>query len=399
VAAERPALGETHPRDDVERDDVNPPPIPLQLAQRPPRPLKPPHGTLTHITGQTWVEDPDTFDGINGMTAANGPAREARFDGINGMTAASDGSLFVSDSRNNVIRKISNGVVSTLAGSGDEGNQDGVWDVAQFCDNCGVTLDEQGRLLVASEYIRAVVPNGDTTTLAHFRYAPDLLEHSTNHIVAAPDGSIFVSDVHAILKISTDGTHTTIAGDRDWDGFVDGSGNVARFNDIQGMAITASGMLVVCDMKNDRLRSVDPNNGHVATIDLHIPHPVGVSCSSDGTLYVVASRSCLLYEINRSHVKKTFRHSLLPYGLHLSCVHLDEPNGLVYMSTEQQIFTVSVLSLGERRAAHIFPLVRTWALVQQDRAHPCTGNAHAVLSRLMRFRVVGVLALVLRFAY
>ena len=63
-------------------------------------------------------------------------------------------------------------------------------------------------------------------------------------------------------------------------------------------------------------------------------------------------------------------------------------------------YATSVLSFGERRAVRIFPLVRTWALVQQNRASPSNANAHAaVWSRVMRLRVVGVLALVLRFAY
>ena len=422
VTAERPALGETHPRDDVERDNVNPPPIPLQLAQRPPRTLvvKPPHGTLTHIAGESEEESDEESDHVVARVRPfkNGPARKAQFYGINGMVAASDGSLFVSDFGNNMIRKLHKGVVSTFAGRfGEAGHQDGDSGVAQFSNNRGVTLDKHGRLLVASEHIRAVAPNGHTTTLAHNyvcmagggtlpHYAHDaliMIQNDftyTNHVVAAPDGSIFVSHWLSILKISTDGTQTIIAGDDADPGFVDGSGNVARFDGIQGMAFTASGTLVVCDKLNNRLRRVDPNNGRVATIDLHIPRPYGVSCSSDGTLYVVASFG--LYEINRNNEIMLFRLRFelpsLPNNS-LKCCHLDEPNGLVYMATRHKIFTISVLSFGERRAARIFPLVRTWALVQLNRANPSTAKAHAVLSRLMRLRVVGVLALVLRFAY
>ena len=64
--------------------------------------------------------------------------------------------------------------------------------------------------------------------------------------------------------------------------------------------------------------------------------------------------------------------------------------------------------MGERRAARIFPLVPLWALTQRDRAPilPATGiisadeaNTRAVLSHLMRLRVVGVFGLVLPFAF
>ena len=88
--------------------------------------------------------------------------------------------------------------------------------------------------------------------------------------------------------------------------------------------------------------------------------------------------------------------------------HLDEPNGLLYVSTRRQAFTVSVQTVGERRAARIFPLVSLWRLTQRDRATivPATGimgtdeaNTRSVLSRLMRLRVVGVFGLVLRFAF
>ena len=89
------------------------------------------------------------------------------------------------------------------------------------------------------------------------------------------------------------------------------------------------------------------------------------------------------------------------------CCHLDEPNGLLFVNTDKKIFTISVPTAGERRAAHIFPLVSLWALTQRDRAGvmPATGaigvdeaNMRAVLSRLMRVRASGVVGLVLRFA-
>ena len=91
----------------------------------------------------------------------------------------------------------------------------------------------------------------------------------------------------------------------------------------------------------------------------------------------------------------------------LSCC-LDEPNGLRYVTTDKEIHAASVHTAGEKCAARIFPLVRVWALAQPDRAAitPAPGiiaigevNMRAMLPSLMRIRVVGVLGLVLRFAF
>jgi hypothetical protein len=417
VAAERPALGETHPRDDVERDDVerdvNPPPTPLQLAQRPP---KPPHGTLTHIAGETF--------GVNfTCDYRDGPVTEARFCNIDSIVSASDGSVFVSESTgvavegilNHRVRKINNGVVSTVhVHSSDVAHLD-------YCH--GVYFDNQGRLLVVSgnysgdEFdfrIQAVAPNGRTTTVLK-------LPHDPLYVLPAPDGSIFYSaEGLSIRKISTDGIMTMIAGGDNAQGWVDGPGNNARFTDIQGMAFTASGTLVVCDRRNNRLRRVDPNNGQVTTIDLEIDCPRDISCSLDGTLYVLARDG--VYEIGINNDTAFFRaklaHSSETNGT-IICCHLDEPNGHLYIGTDRptirsyilrpsRIFTISVSTVRERCATHIFPLARIWALVQAGRADitPSEGvisvreaNAHEALSRVMHLRVVGVLALVLRFAF
>ena len=329
LVAERPAVGETHPRDE-------PPPLPrLQPVQRPPCALvvRPPHGKVTHVAGEE-------YDHIGGEEYCHrdGPALAARFLCIGGIVSASDGKLYVSDSFNHRIRKLHDGVVSTFTGTGEEGFQEGDSDIAQFSYCRGAALHNQGRLLVVSgQHIRAIAPNGRTTTLARLRHTP-------NHVFAAPDGSIFVSEESSIRNISTDGIVTMIT-------MID-----TRFDDLQGMALAASGTLIVCDVLNNRLRRVNPNNGHVTTIDPVIVHPYGVSCSSDGTLYV-ASRGGL-YEINNNEVSQ-----LAPNLGPVLCCHLDEPNGLIYIGTETKIFTISVPSFGERRATRIFPLVRIWALV------------------------------------
>ena len=411
VVAERPAVGDTHPR-----DEPPPPPVPAQHPvdlQRMSIPPRPPHGTITHIAGEEYDEEEEEEE-----TFRDGPALSARFGNIGGVAAA-DGVVYISDRSNNRIRKLYDGVVSTLAGTAEFGFQNGDSDVAQF-NNCrGVALDSQGSLLVAdceNNRIRAVTMDGATTTLAgtggYSQEDGPVAAASfscPNGVLGTPDGSIYVADDHSIRKISTDGVVTTIAGSYE-EGFVDGLGEGACFDCPMSMTLSVDGTLIVCDLGNSRLRRVDPSNGCVTTIEHPFESPRDVTSSSDGTLYVAASDG--LYEIRNGDVSLLAQPFAHDHDRPLCC-HLDEPNGLLYSTTASEVFAVSVLTAAERRAARVFPLISLWALAQRDRAGiaPAAGNAkegehgeeavrvRGVLSRLMRVRVVGVLGLVLRFAF
>ena len=409
IVVGRPAVGKTHPRDEPPQP-LLPPPQQVHPARvlvlRPP-----PHGTVTHIAGEAYAfGDEGRF--------RDGCALTARFRTIGGIVAT-DGVLYISDSYNHRIRKLHAGVVSTLAGTGVRGFQDGDSDVAEFDCCSSVALDSQGCLLVAdsdNHRIRAVAMDGSTTTLAgtDMQHADDGPRATAsfmypNGVLVAPDGSVYVAEFHSIRKISTNGIITRIAGSCEEEGFADGRAGEARFNAPMGMALTAGGSLVVCDMHNHRLRRVDPTDGYVTTIDHAFRCPRSVAHSSDGTLYVAAHDG--LHEIRSTDgaVSRLATSCGLGDSRPMSC-HLDESNRLLYVSTMQGIFTVTVPTAGERRADRIFPLVSLWALTQRDRADvaPATGGASVneenmrqreVFSRIMRLRVVGVLGLVLRFAF
>ena len=154
---------------------------------------------------------------------------------------------------------------------------------------------------------------------------------------------------------------------------------------------------------------MDPSHGHATTIEHPFDDPYYVAHSSDGTLYVAAdgglheicSADGVAFRLAPNAELGRTNHSLM------SC-HLDEPNRLLYVSTKQRLYAVSVLTAGKRRSARIFPVVQIWALTQRGRAEIAPAaeiidaketNMRAVLSGIMRLRVVGVLGLVLRFAF
>jgi sugar lactone lactonase YvrE len=145
----------------------------------------------------------------------DGPALTARFGNIGGIVAAG-GTLYISDQAKHRIRKLHDGIVSTLAGTGEGGFRDGDSDVVQFHFCFGIALDSQGRLLVAyfeNHRIRIVTMDGATASLRHRNHEDwPVVLRNPRCVVAAPDGSIYAADWSSIRKISTDGIVTTTAG-------------------------------------------------------------------------------------------------------------------------------------------------------------------------------------------
>merc|ERR1711924_43778 len=108
---------------------------------------RPPLGTATLIAGQ------------DRMGFEDGPALSARFRYPMGMVKTGDGALVIVDFGNDRIRRLKNGVMTTLAGGDESGLQDGPGAEARFRWPRGIALDEQGRLLVRTATIIAFEPS------------------------------------------------------------------------------------------------------------------------------------------------------------------------------------------------------------------------------------------------
>ncbi|MEB3196230.1 MAG: NHL repeat-containing protein [Candidatus Sericytochromatia bacterium] len=196
---------------------------------------------------------------------ADGPGLIAKFDAPVGLSVAPDGTVFVADSLNNRIRKISpQGIVSTLAGS-QEGYLDGPGTMAQFYSPFDLVWRPDGGLIVADTYndrLRAIAPDGTVTSLTRgemgLRDGPIAQAQFAlpNGLALAPDGSLYISDVgnDRIRVISADGLVSTLAGSLM--GFADGQGSAARFNTPSGLALGPDGSLYVVDLDNHRIRLI-----------------------------------------------------------------------------------------------------------------------------------------------
>ena len=252
-----------------------------------------------------------TFAGSGSMAYADGIGNAASFSNLMGLATDSTGNIYVADSRNNAIRKITlQGVVTTLAGSGTVGCADGQGKLASFFSPAGVAADKKGNVYVADTHnslIRKITPAGLVTTLAgrrpdHPTPAGDTSVRFDNPTGIAVDasGNVYFADWanNKIRKISPAGAVTTLAG-TGIPGLKDGAGDTATFYLPWGLAVDSANNLYVADSYNNAIRKISPT-GFVTTIAgkkakgaangvgkaASFFHPTGIAVNALGSIFV-----------------------------------------------------------------------------------------------------------------
>lgn len=226
-----------------------------------------------------------TFAGsTTGNTDATGIA--AQFNTISAIAIDSADNIYVSDYGNYSIRKITpQGVVTTLAG-GTSGNTDGQGTAARFAKPWGIVIDKTNNLYVTdsdNHNIRKITPSGQVTTIAggvqgyadgnglsaQFYIPRDIVIDSKNNLYVAD------SINNSIRKISTNGDVTTFAGSTTA-GSTDGIGSSAAFFVPYSLCIDSKDSLYVGDLLNFSVRKIT-SSGKVSTIA-----GAGVNAYKDG---------------------------------------------------------------------------------------------------------------------
>jgi sugar lactone lactonase YvrE len=181
---------------------------------------------------------------------SDGVGSAARFNSPSGIARATDGTLYVADTANNAIRRLSpDGRVTTIAGDGEAGDRDGIGREARFNGPIGVAVDARGRVIVADTYndrIRAIEPHGTVSTLA--------------------GGPV--------------------------PGLIDRAGPDARFDTPTGVALDRDGNILIADTGNDVLRRIAPDGNVTTTVSMVSPleRPMGIATGGDGEIYVSDER-------------------------------------------------------------------------------------------------------------
>jgi hypothetical protein len=293
------------------------------------------------LVGTNWVTS--TIAGLAGKWGSNdGVNSMARFAGPLGVTVDSRGNLYVADTDNSTIRKLtpkgSDWVTSTIVGlAGSSGSADGTNSDASFDYPSALTVDSSGNVYVADTWngaIRKVTQVGTdwvTSTIAGLAGVSYEIVDGTNSdarfilprgIAVSRKGDIYVADrrtnpygfadnstIRMLTPLGADWVTTTIAGDiAHGYGSNDGTNSTARFTSPSGAAVDSAGNLYVADNGNDTIRKLTPigTNWVTSTIaglagnsggndgtnsDARFDGPSGVAVDSVGNVYVADSRN------------------------------------------------------------------------------------------------------------
>ncbi|MFC2134218.1 NHL repeat-containing protein [Bacteroidota bacterium] len=250
-----------------------------------------------------------TFAGSVDSGYVDGAKEEALFYQPTGICTDNEGNFYVADFLNHYIRKIDDeGNVTTIAGNGETGFKDGTGNEAHFNYPRGIVIDSKGNLYVGDSWnhrIRKITPAGVVSTFAG--YADEIGTESRGTLkdgkgadarFGTPCGlaidkndNIYVADAlnHAARKIDTQGNVTTIAGNGTI-GSDDGIGQSALLNTPTELFVTSDGIVYISDTYNSKIRKVAAD-GTVTTIAHEtdgIDYPRGIVYDENsGSIYFV----------------------------------------------------------------------------------------------------------------
>ena len=248
-----------------------------------------PHGVAVDASGNVYVVDfgnhlirkitsagvVTTLAGSGMSGSANGTGTAASFYYPYGVAVDGSGNVYVADTFNHLIRKITSaGVVTTLAGSGISGSTNGIGTTASFDHPYGVAVDVSGNVYVAdlsNNLIRMITSVGVVSTLAGsglgYTNGTGTAASFNQPVGVAVDasGNVYVADYgnNLIRKITSTGVVTTLAGSG-LSGNTNGTGTTARFNGPDGVAVDAFGNVYVADVSNNLIRKITSATTNIA---------------------------------------------------------------------------------------------------------------------------------------
>jgi sugar lactone lactonase YvrE len=227
----------------------------------------------------------------------------------------SNGNVFVADTNNQIIRKITPaGTVSTFAGQRESGfctgSRDGTGTAARFCAPNGITVDANDNVYVTdrtSENIRKITPGGVVTTVAggiagcSETFRPLC---GPNDIAVAGDGTLYISQDYSLTKIPPGGAASFLL--KNEFGLCDPN----KFCASDGIAMDAAGNLLIANMGANRLLRVTPagqftifGTGFLGSADGSLStasfrNPKGIAVDQAGNIYVADTANHMIRKIS-----------------------------------------------------------------------------------------------------
>jgi len=263
------------------------------------------NGVITTVAGNGGV----------GFSGDTGPATSAQLRNPLGVAVDSSGNLYISDADNQRIRRVTNGVINTVAGTGTAGfsGDNGGATSAQLHSPVGIGVDSFGNLYIADALNNRIrkVSNGVITTVAGTGTqgfsgdtgpATNAQLNVPTGVAADSAGNIYIADANnnRVRKVAS-GVITTAAGNGFYHfGGDNGPASLALFNVPFAVAVDSAGNLYIADRENNRIRRI--SNGVITTvagngtagfsgdgglaINAQLDYPTGVAVDSAGNLYI-----------------------------------------------------------------------------------------------------------------
>ena len=237
-----------------------------------------PYGVAVDAAGNSYIADSGNSrvrkvsngvittvagNGAQGFGGDNGAATSAQLNEPYGVAVDSSGNLYIADSGNSRIRMVANGVITTVAGSGTQGfgGDNGPATSALLNNPYGVAVDSSGNLYIAdsgNSRIRMVANDVITTVAGGLRGPDGVAVDSAGHLYIADTGNARVCMVSNGMIVTVAGNATPgYSGDG-------GPATGAQLKDVTGVAIDSAGDLYIGDTENNRIRKV--SNGVIATV-------------------------------------------------------------------------------------------------------------------------------------
>ncbi len=208
---------------------------------------------------------------VGGLGNIDGTRFESRLAFPASVVADKQGNLFIAEAANHIIRKVTpSGDVSLFAGkAGMPGDEDGQGEAARFREPFGLAIDGAGLLYVAdsgNHIIRRISPNGLVVTLAGGKGLPGAVDgpdfvarfHTPYQLAIVGPGIVYVADSGngAIRQIDAQGQVVTVAGKLGELGFADGTTVEARFNRPTSLLVASPGIIYLSDQGNHAIRRI-----------------------------------------------------------------------------------------------------------------------------------------------
>ena len=271
-------------------------------------------------------------NGTAGFSGDGSAATKAQLNFPTGLALDSSGNIIVADSLNRRIRKISSGTISTIGGNGvlSYSGDGGPASSAQLNTPLGVAVDSTGNLYIAdsaNNVIRKVTPSGTISTFAGNGSAgfggdggsPTAAQlNRPQGLAVDSSGALYIADSqNARIRKVSGGSITTVAGNgTPGFGGDGGSATAAQLYVPTGVAVDAAGNLYIADFTNNRVREV--SGGIINTIagngvggysgdggpatSAELDGPTSVAVDSSGNVYIADYNNDVVREVSKGKI-------------------------------------------------------------------------------------------------